>query len=901
MILFHQLWLITIAGGILMFIKKKPGSRSRTFGLTPKIPMENPFADIEHDEQQNRLTTRPQTPFDSSYAPSGNYLDEPDAISDMLMNIESLDETQIKNKISGFSLEGKSTVHDLNKRFSEINKNKGKPSMGSTAGLAKKLVSSLFDSEQGVKPQPKEAGVITWIPYNAPMLIGGQKVSCGGYYYTPRNESVRDNFSNPFLVLDSNTRDNGFEIGVFSPSFSISYRANEKHRSMYFQWLCQGKPLGDDYFKPYLFCLMLIHSECLNHKVCNDAAKMDITEIEYLLEDVRSLDEKIDSIDCRYSEFKTQINATRRNIANIMRCLVLEHPCEVSPSWVNRNHLGNLYLEHEVNFNIKNEIPVSLGFLFWCLLTSGTIKKNNGMAQTVIRNPILLCCATSLFLSRAAPDFGDKTLLPKCILGDKTIQVNKTSYLGIDALSSIQNNIKSIDFSSENADEKTISIVKMAADTLSDIYKSINGHENYMTSSFYCASLFSPKYLSKEIIEQNDIRKILGLDGDEPTILSLGAVCQAIYPTMSFTNIDSGSVINKHYNEKPIDFTVAISSIVRACRNSNISVSVILKSDILFATKDTKIVFCPGKQISSEMNSAGMLTFIKALYIFTCMRRRKNKTSDGKVLNYLEKIMENGSNPVPHEWRKPLYSYLLFLITNRINKQFSVQDIEFINKHGLAKAIRTALVVGAKMFSIKDDAAKEALQIYNGIGFDEMQFTSDIKCPYFSIDSIIKSGCDFELIKEVPTKLAPKAPETTEPETPELTLDMSLVSAYEEETAKSKVILSAIFDDTEDNHKPIAQTVMPSIETTSEKHRQSATIVIQGLTKALTAIYLSIITQERWHRSEVLAMCKEHGEMADAAIEAINDWAIDNTGSPLIEDDEDFILDMEILEELPKQ
>ncbi|WP_341536522.1 tellurite resistance TerB C-terminal domain-containing protein [Aeromonas caviae] len=63
-------------------------------------------------------------------------------------------------------------------------------------------------------------------------------------------------------------------------------------------------------------------------------------------------------------------------------------------------------------------------------------------------------------------------------------------------------------------------------------------------------------------------------------------------------------------------------------------------------------------------------------------------------------------------------------------------------------------------------------------------------------------------------------------------------------------------------------------------------------------MFEQLITKERWDRKDVLAACESLKLMLDGSIETINDWAYEQVDAPVIDDDEDIYIDLEIANEL---
>ena len=70
----------------------------------------------------------------------------------------------------------------------------------------------------------------------------------------------------------------------------------------------------------------------------------------------------------------------------------------------------------------------------------------------------------------------------------------------------------------------------------------------------------------------------------------------------------------------------------------------------------------------------------------------------------------------------------------------------------------------------------------------------------------------------------------------------------------------------------------------------------------MTIIYYAaifiLISAEVWQREAVNELCESLNLMINGAIETINDWAYDHVDAPVLEDDDEVIVDFEIVEEL---
>ena len=62
--------------------------------------------------------------------------------------------------------------------------------------------------------------------------------------------------------------------------------------------------------------------------------------------------------------------------------------------------------------------------------------------------------------------------------------------------------------------------------------------------------------------------------------------------------------------------------------------------------------------------------------------------------------------------------------------------------------------------------------------------------------------------------------------------------------------------------------------------------------------YQQLISKEVWQREEAEVLCESLNLMINGAIETINDWAFDNVDAPVLDDDDNLVIDFEIVDEL---
>ncbi|MDA1378897.1 hypothetical protein PCI56_02240 [Plesiomonas shigelloides subsp. oncorhynchi] len=117
-------------------------------------------------------------------------------------------------------------------------------------------------------------------------------------------------------------------------------------------------------------------------------------------------------------------------------------------------------------------------------------------------------------------------------------------------------------------------------------------------------------------------------------------------------------------------------------------------------------------------------------------------------------------------------------------------------------------------------------------------------------------------------------------------LNDELLAFHASETDSVQSLLGTIFvDDMSDESQVVSQEKLIASDSA-------------GLDQAHSALFKQLITQERWERKDVLAACESLKLMLDGAVETINDWAYEQVDAPVIDDDEDIYIDLEIANEL---
>ena len=105
-------------------------------------------------------------------------------------------------------------------------------------------------------------------------------------------------------------------------------------------------------------------------------------------------------------------------------------------------------------------------------------------------------------------------------------------------------------------------------------------------------------------------------------------------------------------------------------------------------------------------------------------------------------------------------------------------------------------------------------------------------------------------------------------------LDEDLIAKLRDESARGFEILAAIFEDPEEEEESRTASPPPGTEE-----------LLPGMDRQHAALLTSMLERDQRDETTFATLAQEHGLMAEGASETINDWAIENCGEPLVEDD----------------
>ncbi|WP_344135548.1 TerB N-terminal domain-containing protein [Pedococcus bigeumensis] len=138
-----------------------------------------------------------------------------------------------------------------------------------------------------------------------------------------------------------------------------------------------------------------------------------------------------------------------------------------------------------------------------------------------------------------------------------------------------------------------------------------------------------------------------------------------------------------------------------------------------------------------------------------------------------------------------------------------------------------------------------------------------------------------------------------------LVLDEDVIAAKLEQTAEVTALLRTLFTEEDDPAAPApasssADAPSPSATARASERQDTAPDgdVIAGLDAATTALLRQLSSRSTWTRPEFDDLAASFGVMPDGAIDMLNEAAIDATGEPVIEGDDELDINPEGLEGL---
>ncbi|PHI29194.1 tellurite resistance TerB family protein [Budvicia aquatica] len=230
----------------------------------------------------------------------------------------------------------------------------------------------------------------------------------------------------------------------------------------------------------------------------------------------------------------------------------------------------------------------------------------------------------------------------------------------------------------------------------------------------------------------------------------------------------------------------------------------------------------------------------------------------------LEKIIDHNDSLTPME-KRSLHAYLVWRLNTPASMAGLKGKIEQLSNKEKSTIGNVIIHVACADGKIDPAEIKQLEKIYASLGLDSNTVTSDIH----RLSTAEKtSSATLQATSETSSTFS---------------LDETVLARHESDTTDVRLLLSTIFvEDTTEDASP-ADTAAPPTT---------------GLDKAHHQLYQRLLEKERWARNDVAELCQQLNLMVSGAIETINDWSFEQVDAPVLDDDDDIYVDLEIAQEL---
>lgn len=279
-------------------------------------------------------------------------------------------------------------------------------------------------------------------------------------------------------------------------------------------------------------------------------------------------------------------------------------------------------------------------------------------------------------------------------------------------------------------------------------------------------------------------------------------------------------------------------------------------------------------------------------------------TIDGHVDNHEVRALReliNKNKDFSEIEKHSLEAYLTWHLNTPSNMSGLKAKLENLDEVHTTSISRFIISIALASGSVEPSQIKQIEKLYNALGLDKSRVASDI---HHLTTSLKKSSRIENMSSDYGSNLNDQP--TTKSN---FNFDSQALALYENETEDAKAMLANIFsNDDEGNFDNSFDNNEDELEAAAENpnkdHIESSlsnTIMhsgLEGLDQPHSQLYFQLITQEAWSFEEVEALCARLNLMIYGAIETINDWAFDRVDAPVIDEDDEILIDFEIVEEL---
>lgn len=273
--------------------------------------------------------------------------------------------------------------------------------------------------------------------------------------------------------------------------------------------------------------------------------------------------------------------------------------------------------------------------------------------------------------------------------------------------------------------------------------------------------------------------------------------------------------------------------------------------------------------------------------------------------------------------KKSLASYLTWRLNTPANMVGLKAKLAKLEDHQTASISRFIISVALANGNVEPSQIKQIEKLYTTLGLDKSSVSSDIHQLTTTTRVSLKSNNSQNTTQQnIETQNPIKDAKTSTADTNTFSINEDLLAHHENETADARTMLASIFasddddwEESDDDLNELQGTESTNTENTDLDNRsntqsnknnedsdsdinRSKDSQIDGLDKPHSQLYRQLIQQEIWSLDEVEALCNSLNLMINGAIETINDWSFDRVDAPVIYNEDEIEVDLEIVAEL---
>ncbi|MCG2838177.1 TerB N-terminal domain-containing protein [Photobacterium sp. WH77] len=377
------------------------------------------------------------------------------------------------------------------------------------------------------------------------------------------------------------------------------------------------------------------------------------------------------------------------------------------------------------------------------------------------------------------------------------------------------------------------------------------------------------RYLGKADTSKNDIAALMLLpkelanESNSPVIESFKSwAVQVIQNDDGLTTVKefwshTGIPLPKAMNKKENDLLIKLAA------KADIGIAPDMRfHQVKFKADSNIVLFTPGHSDFFEPGTA--FNQVSLAIRLGAMVANIDGIVDHDEKLTLQSLIEHDKRLSPFE-KSSLKAYLTWRLNSPANIAGLKSRIEMLDSTQIESLKKSIISIALADGSVDSSEIKQIEKLYTCLGLDKSLVTSDIH--------------NLTSTRTPNSSSVTTANESTET----FQLDQDILAMHESDTSDAKSMLESIF--AVDNE--------PEIETIN-----SLPIGHGGLDNEHKDLFDMLLSKEIWPRNEVHELCSKLNLMVDGAIETINDWAYEKVDAPVLDDDGDIYVDLEIVEEL---